>query len=863
MSPPSYPSRGRWRFRNVTRDFEFAPTLDSIEISQEHPDLTATLSCVVVDRDEGYAFVNEDEVHVLFAGDRIMAGHLKTVTESALEEFGPRTWTLDVQDFTGKLSDALVTRRRKRRKEKARRRIRWLLRYMTRRVWQLDGIDLSGVPDEVVEPYDYFGSTVEEGLQHVADQVRGIFYIDLDNVFRFFRDDAVPAPFDLDRANPDYVTTFPFREWSDTKDSVELATAVLMEPERRRDALWIKDTLAIATYGRQERFVSDSNIHRRKGALNTAVRAINDTKNPATEATLVVHEPGLWAGMKVHVTEDDWGADEQRYVKAVSIAALDPHDDEDQAYLVTTVTLLDRRRRRSHPHRSINKNTRRRPGVHANTKLHDVDLFRRVVAPPAWEPGDSMGAFSTYQASKGEAVDGSDIPFVVGPAALPVAASYIGAGYLPWTSEDCGCPGLENCFKGWRDIERWYKLTVPTHPADMAGATVTVSTPALDGVAAARGARVVVLDHEPTDTWQGGVVGMVGSTGGTVFIPGGLIPAAGGELHVGLQAGWRADYGTTACGWTWPFTSGDGESGRYRASIGSPTWQTYTDDGGDMGAIAVPGDAPWDGGNAWRDAGVEGSPTFGVDGSAYYVTAAAPAGRGLYVVGEREDDDEPWGPWSDVGWAVEVTFSVGVVGDSTAGPRSIEVRTTGEGEQAVGTVHLGDADRAPGISVGGPTAIDYEAVALTPDDRWRFVVDTRANRVRGKLWRVADGEPAAWNVQVDPEETEDDADRFTLWVRCGQDGGQTVRIHAIRARDAGHDGQRVDKEFLGHASGSTNRFQTCHPFRPGTLRVYVNGVGVGPAWEDGDDAAFRLDKRPTAGSILRASYTVDQGEGDD
>lgn len=283
-----------------------------------------------------------------------------------------------------------------------------------------------------------------------------------------------------------------------------------------------------------------------------------------------------------------------------------------------------------------------------------------------------------------------------------------------------------------------------------------------------------------------------------------------------------------------------------------------------MGSTTVyPSDAPWDGGNAWREGGVEGNPVFGVDGSAYYVTAEALGGRGLYVVGEREDDDEPWGPWSDASWAVEVTFSVDALGDTaTAGPRSIEVITTGEGEQVVGTVHLGDSTRAPGISVGGPTTTDYAAKSLTDTDRWKALFDSRSGKMRGKVWKVTDGEPADWDVEVPMAETEDDADRFSLWVRCGNGVGasQTVRIHQLRAYDDARDGRRVVREWLGYASGVTNRFTTRHPFRPGTLRAFVNGIGVPPSWEDGDAADFRLDFHPTAHSAIRATYIADQGE---
>jgi hypothetical protein len=736
---------------------------------------------------------------------------------------------------------------------------------LERRVWDLDGRDLSHIPDEVVEAYDYFGATVDEGLAHIADELRLHYFIDLDNVFQMYRSDTVPAPFDLDNDAPDYVTTYPFREWSYARDSVELANAVLVEPEKRKHSRWSVDSTSIAAYGRQERFVSDGNLHRAKQARNVGARTLATTKDPTVEGGAIVDEPGIWAGMTVHVTEALWERDEDVFVSNVEIVGVDPHDDEGEAYLRSTLTFSDKRRRRRAAKDSINKNTRRRPGQVSDVNPYDIDAFGRVVAPPSWSEDASLGILNTYQASRGQTVDWDDIPFSVGSAAIAQASSYVGQWYKAWTTEDCGCPGLDNCFKGWMDIERWYYITVPAHPADAAGVLIAASAPALDGVAGSYGARVVVRSAYPTDTWQGTPVGTINAAG-DIFIPIGLVPAAGGVLHVGLQAGWQCNYGMTVCGWTWPFTSGAENSGRYRASLSSPRWAVWDTEGGDMGSAATVAKAPWEGGNEWRDGGTEGSPVYGADGEAYYVTAEALGGHGLYMVGEREDEDEPRGPWSDTAWGVEVTFDVDAVGDvGTSGPRHIQVTTTGEGEAAVGTVHLGDSATAPGISVGGPTTTVYRAVTIVAGDRYRVRFDTRSGKVRGKLWRVLDGEPAAWDVETPMEETEDDADRWSLWVRCGNGVGdsQTVRIFRIRAQQDADDGKRVEKEYIGLASGTENRFASCHPFREGTLRAFVNGIGVGPSWEDGDGAAFKVDFWPTARSIIRASYVVDQGEGDE
>jgi hypothetical protein len=177
----------------------------------------------------------------------------------------------------------------------------------------------------------------------------------------------------------------------------------------------------------------------------------------------------------------------------------------------------------------------------------------------------------------------------------------------------------------------------------------------------------------------------------------------------------------------------------------------------------------------------------GVDGSKYYVTG--PGGKGVYMVGEREDDDEPRGPWSDAAWAVELTFEIDAHGSGT-GPHEIRVTTTGEGDRTVGVVHLGDDSNAEGISVGGPTTTVYLAKALTLDVKWRAKFDSRSGKMRGKMWPLSEPEPAAWDVETPMEETDDDQDRWELWLRA--DTSQTIKVWRIRAQQDADDGKKVD-----------------------------------------------------------------------
>ncbi|MFV2062597.1 MAG: hypothetical protein ACC726_03675 [Chloroflexota bacterium] len=510
-----------------------------------------------------------------------------------------------------------------------------------------------------------------------------------------------------------------------------------------------------------------------------------------------------------------------------------------------------------------------------------------MVSPPSISDGTTIVVGSLTLAGlaregRSHGAAPTDIPFRFFAGSSDSVASYLGSWYSGWYGNPYPCPGLDDSFSGYWQREMWWKLTVPAHPADMAGIRVSVSTGAPGGVqgpsyASIAPLDVVVLSGQPTALRQGVPVGQVAASSSAIItVPAGEVPAEGSELWIGFQTSWecnRADPGNYVCGWTWPFSSYAGNVDKYgdpwggysgKVGVNTPTaaiWQVWASAGAALGAIATPARAPWVGGNTVLDGGTEGAPTdWRIDGQAFVVTAEEPAGKALTVVGEREDDAEPYGPWSDVQWAAEIVFEVDAIGDILeAGPRNIQLITTGEGERTVGTVHLGDLSSPMGISVGGPSSVEFAAKTLTVDEKWVARFDTRSGRIRGKLWKQADGEPALWDVVADIGETEDELDRYDLWVRVGNGAGdaQTAKVHRLRAFDGARAGQRVVKESIGFADGLTKTFPTAHRYRENTLRAYVNGIGVGPLTQDGAGAEFTLDFWPTARSIIAATYIAD------
>jgi hypothetical protein len=837
----AYPERGAWVFYNVRRASSFWPTLDSISITQEFPDVVASMSCRVVDEAGTLEFDVEDEVRVTFAGDRIFAGHLKVVTEDRLNEFGPRVWDIEAQDYTAKLGDAIIRQRAHRKKESALRRVRWILSYLDN-AWRLDGRELD-VPDEDVERQDMYGMTVAEALDSVANEVGLRYWVDLDNVLHVEKATTTSAPFDLSNVAPNLTTTFPFREFSYRRDTTELANAVLVEPEKRDDSKWAVAQANIDLYewgrstGRQELFVAAEEIRTARAAERHADAQVQRTKQAEGEVTLVCFQPGIWAGMTVNVEEALWDIDAPFKVVRVDISAVDPHDETGKAYMRCELTLNTKRKRR--------KPKMGRPeGETADTTPKVVDRFGRTVQPKATEPGDALGvgwtAYHVEYGMNGLYAPGVEILDIgIGGTSVLVESGF---SNQPWTHPGVYCGIGFGAWSGWHALEAWFQLTVPAVPAGMAGIRfdVTPDTP----YGAATVILVRTLSGIPTAGGQGGLAGTIPVTGTTsVLIPAAQIPAEGGELWVGFAYGWGVDLSpwtgldsyvcvTVPRAGRW---SGERGGGMVWAGPSAASWEVLTSGDTDWGTTESD--------STWQDAGVEGSPVAGMDGESFYVEGAG--GQGLYLEGERDAEDEPAGSWSDVSWATEITFTA----SSLATGGSITLTTTGQGQQTIGTI---DLDATPGISVAAPATVESAAVAIGTGEQWVAKFDSRSGSMRGKVWPANTQEPAEWNVEVPMSETEDDADRFEMWVRAG--AGQTIRVLGIKSYAAARAGEAVVTEWLGAASGDTNRFVTNHRYRDGTLIPWVLGVADPAIRESGATTQFDLDMVPTATSGIHASY---------
>ena len=870
------PTKGAWRGRNATGGFDFTPTLSSLTIEQaDHEDLSV-LSCDVVDASGTLEFANEDRVWYTFdrgdGAERIFAGHLREVVETSLAEPGPRIWRLVAQDYTAKLEDSVVTARRARKRERVRRRIRWIVRSLRFDV----NLDLSDVPaDEHIERYDYWTLTVRAALDHLADEKRLHFRVGFDEdedgipTLRVYRDDTDPAPFDLDNIAPDHATSFPFREFEHPTDSVELANAILVSPEKRRQAVWRKDTDSIAAYGRQERSVNDSAIHGRQQASNVGDRALAQSSTPERSGQLVCHEPGIRAGMLVTVREALWEHDETYYVDRVEMVPLDPHDGSGEALLKTLVHITKRRRRKHRSRDSANRQARRRAGLDADVNLYDLDRFNdRTIPPPSHIDGGATGISwvtqRAYGGWDGLPDTGSEVAYAYG-GPIAQAGSYVGWTWLTYTDPTNPCSGTWPAWIGWREDEIVLVGTVPEHPANVAGILLTLSTSLRgsgSGVAAANGLDVRVASSAPTALRSGSLVGHLPTIpgSGTVFVPASAIPAAGQSIYVIVTAGWACDYLDPGyvCDYNLPARSGRGDSGRAGASLTSASWRTWASGDEGIGDAAGDADAPWgDASWTWVSAGEEGSPVVEVTSGCLRVTNG---GAGFALLGPRENEDAEWGPWSDFDCAPEVRFRINEAGDVTeAGARNLEVRIVGQGEKAVARVHFGDGEHPAGISAKAPTDEVFTAKTIDANTLYRLLVDTRSGRyLRAKVWEHGTLEPTEWDVEVEIAETEDEADRLEVWARSEADSGtMEVAVCRIRVATFASPGERVVKQRIGYADGTTKSFPVPQLYERGTLRAYVDGFGVPPDQQTTAIRRVELDRKPARRAPIHLSYTAD------
>lgn len=324
---------GYWRLRNITKSVTSYPTLESLAVDDNRPCQVATFNGTIVDVAGTIDIDNEDEVAWQYSANNsswttVWAGKLTTVTLRDAGRTPPRIYDLAGQDFTILLEDRVCTKKRAL-KEKARRRVRWIMdRFMP-------GIGIGGLATvtdsprmaRIVDAYNYKGMTVREALEQVAGEIGATFYVDYDKQLVFFANPPTDrAPFDLstDAVPPD---TYPYWNFVQPQESKDLANAVRVQG--KRVVRWRKNDASIAAYGRQERPINDPSIRTRRQARRFGDRVLNLMKSPIISGSLTMMEAGLLPIQIVGIANSDWGIDSDFRVTSTQTRFLNPNGPDD------------------------------------------------------------------------------------------------------------------------------------------------------------------------------------------------------------------------------------------------------------------------------------------------------------------------------------------------------------------------------------------------------------------------------------------------------------------------------------------------------------------------------------------------------
>ena len=273
------------------------------------------------------------------------------------------------------------------------------------------------------------------------------------------------------------------------------------------------------------------------------------------------------------------------------------------------------------------------------------DFADRTVTPPTHIAGGAVSFGSEGRIHSGAPHTATEPTIDDYPATWIGGAGsrvnhYQGSWYHAWVfiPSWTGCTGIVNAFTGWVYTEKWITVTVPAHPADMAGMMVNVKAHNGGGMAfhQATAGEVVVSSTQPTDMRQGTVVGetAIDNVSRDVFIPGEHIPAEGGTLYIGVRPRHQFNLGGWSCGWTWPFSANPGQldrqgvdylggSGRFNFDWNTLAWRTWDVLGAALGDTNSSGDDEYEE-RPWTELG--GSGTREIVNGSFQVESTAPAG---------------------------------------------------------------------------------------------------------------------------------------------------------------------------------------------------------------------------------------------
>ena len=308
-----------WEFENVTRDFIYKPSVQSLSISNAQPCQLALLTARI-QADAAFTFAEHDEMKARFNSVLLHAGHVSEYDRLGTGQF-PRTYQLTVQDYTARLKRDVIDVNRKV-AETVTARVLWILSHSTQ------GYTTTGVAtiNDEVDPLDTAGMTVPEALAATAGEIGASYFVNFAKDVQFFvTPTAGAAPFALRSTDsPSYVAGDPQMSDFDIKTDAEpQANAYLVRGDGVK--VWRTDDPSIATHGRIEAPINDPNIKTLRRARRRGDAALIHTKDPVVTGSAVVTEPGLLPMQTVRVdARTNWTVNADMIVQSTAIGYLSP-----------------------------------------------------------------------------------------------------------------------------------------------------------------------------------------------------------------------------------------------------------------------------------------------------------------------------------------------------------------------------------------------------------------------------------------------------------------------------------------------------------------------------------------------------------
>jgi hypothetical protein len=277
-----------------------------------------TASCKFTDL-AGTASINLEHVlRILDSGTEIFEGPIRKRNRQAVLDPGvaKKTYDVEAQDFTSLLFDDVIDGslvRTGSRTDKAE--VEFLVTtYSTKGVTGGATVVNTGT---ITRDIDYSGMNLYEALEEAAKWLGVDFYVDTNRAVHWFTAESSTPPFALSDT-PNNTTTFGYRNLKLSDDSTDLINAVWVVGDGI--AGFRTDAASIATYGRREGTLRDSNVTT-QAQLDAAGDAFLDKyAYPEGPITLTCFRAGLRAGQTVQLTNALWSLSAVSYqIKEVTV----------------------------------------------------------------------------------------------------------------------------------------------------------------------------------------------------------------------------------------------------------------------------------------------------------------------------------------------------------------------------------------------------------------------------------------------------------------------------------------------------------------------------------------------------------------